>query len=140
MSTIDVESAVRGYLAANTSLVAGTDLFDGPVRPVRDGVPASAVFVLATGGSRPEPYIGTSGVEVFDHAVQIRVRYLDSSNYSTGKALARTIRDTMQSAGTISGIFDVRVLDSSPIYLGLDDDGNAHEWSVNLIVTEIAEP
>ena len=139
MSTVDVESAVRQHINAETTWVEGTNLFSGPVRPVREGVPVNAVFVLSTGGAQPEPYIGDPR-EVFEHAVQIRVRYADSDNYSTGAAAARSLRDVMQSAGTISGLFDVRVINSSPTYLGLDDDSNAHEWSINLLVTEIAEP
>lgn len=138
MSTVDVAKVIVDYLGTEVGeLFPGENLFKGPLRPVPAPAPNSAVFVLATGGPEPLAFVG-DGFEEFTTNVQIRIRY--QGYYSEGDALSRCIRDAIQRFPVSADVFDVRLSNSAPLYLGLDDDSSSYEWVVNLTVTEFATP
>ena len=125
-----VDADVVTALTGSNGLVSGTNLFAGPVRAPGTGVPDKAVFVLATGGPPPMPFIlGGSGTDYCRSTVQVRVRS-DQEDFPTGQTLARALR-TLLHKNILSGYIDVRVRESEPNYLGQGELGH-HEWSINL--------
>ena len=123
---LDLVNAIDTALA---TLTLGTDLFRGVMRAVGPGSPNEAVAVLATGGPQPLAYLDGTAIERYFSALQIRIRSIERS-FRTGQALARSVRDVAHHA-SIAGYIDTRVLESEPLYLGSDDEGN-HEWSINV--------
>ncbi|KPJ59103.1 MAG: hypothetical protein AMJ46_12620 [Latescibacteria bacterium DG_63] len=126
-------AAMVTYLAANVgALTAGTNLFEGPVRPVGTGIPDKAVFVLATGGPAPEPFLAgdaSSPDEERVHSLLIRVRS-EPGEFNNGQTLARSVRDAAHRA-SVAGYLDVSIRECDPAYLGADDEGR-HEWSIGV--------
>lgn len=116
-------------LTGNYSLTSGTNLFAGPVVVVATGVPDKAVFILATGGAPPQPFIDGSGQDYCRSAVQIRIRST-TEDFPGGQTLARNVRDFLHKR-VVSGYVDIRAREAEPNYLGPDEQGH-HEWSVNL--------
>lgn len=133
----DIALAIR--LAERVDeLFLGKNLFHGPVRAVKDGAPAEAVFVLLGGGPAPEDFHDT-GSFMRRPQVQIRVRAgkgdgtrVDGS-YGNGLDLARRIWNAVQFAN-VDGYTETVNLASEPAYLGRDKDG-FHEWSMNAEMT-----
>jgi hypothetical protein len=121
----DVVTRLNSAVAALTS---GTNLFEGPVRPPRATVPATAVFVLATGGPPPEPYLG-QGIDWRVSNVQATVRGEVGAGFAAGQTLARSVLDAIQRGG-LSGYVRVLVVESEPTYLGQDENGH-YLWTVN---------
>jgi hypothetical protein len=126
--TLD-EDVVTELAASGLGLVSGTNLFTGPERSVGDGIPDQAVFVLATGGAPPAPFIDGSGVDYCWSTVQITVRSAVRSFHS-GQALARSVRNAIHEA-SISGYVDVRAREAEPNYLGADEQ-EMHTWTINV--------
>lgn len=123
------DTDVVALLTGSLGLVAGTNLFAGPVRAPGTGVPDKAVFVLATGGAPPIPYMDGTLQDYQRSIVQIRVRS-DLEDFPTGQTLARSVRDFLHKI-TGTSYTDIRVRETEPNYLGPDELGH-HEWSVNL--------
>lgn len=121
------------HLDSNTTqLTIDSNLFYGPVRPfstANPGMPATAVFVLGTGGPPPQRIMGTTAQEVRDAAVQVRVR---STSYQNALALSRTVNGVLQSASP-SSYLDVQARQSEPVYLEADERLHYH-FSINYLV------
>ncbi len=120
---VDTLSAAIGSLSKNFNL------FRGKVREVSKGVPAEAVFVLATGGPEPEAFESTT-IEHYRSAIQCRIRSAKRTGFSSGQTLARAVRDALHHQ-PIAGYVDVKALEQEPIYVE-EDDAGSHHWSVNL--------
>lgn len=116
-------------------LTTGTNLFSGPVRPVRATyMPGRAVFVFPSGGQEPQAFLGES-VCMRKSSVIIRTRGNHSSTadaYKTALSDARDVRDAVHFA-SIAGYFDIRVDQTEPIYIGEDENGHP-EFSINVTV------
>jgi len=118
---------VKNQLNTKNVATSGTNLFVGPVRPVSQYVPANCLFVLAYGGAPGERFLsGGAKTENRYPAVQVTVRWND---FPTGYAKARAVYDALD-AETISGYWNVKGLQSEPLYIGQDENGN-YRWTVN---------
>jgi hypothetical protein len=111
------------------ALTSGTNLFEGPVRAIRAGVPVTAAFVLATGGRAPSPFLGT-GQDHWFAGVQVTVRGDVGAGYGAGQTLARSILAACQQA-IPTGYIQTLCEQSEPIHIGQDDNGH-FLWSINL--------
>lgn len=139
MATPDADVVAK--LVANSpggvALTSGTNIFRGPLRPAStsapgpSSIPTKAVFVLATGGPPPSPYLG-SGLNVYESNVQVMVRS-ELADFAGGQTLARACITVLQQA-IPSGYISFLVVESEPNYLGADAQG-CHLWSVNLTAT-----
>lgn len=141
------DRACAETIAAATSFALGDDLFLGPVRPVGNGVPARAIFVLVSAGTEPMQFHGPSARQRIDRPqVQIRVRG-DISGFEQGQTDAEEARAALHDAAPptsttdpLAGFIDCRVVESRATYLGRDDNGH-HEWSFNVeLMREEAGP
>lgn len=121
MATLDPSTAVRDQLEA--ALPAET-FKRGPVRPTPDVV-AQAAFVIPTGGPGPEPF-NNAGNDFGRPTVQVRSRAAKSADSIT---FAIAIRDALNKKPP-AGFVECRALETGPILLGLDDQGNT-EYSQN---------
>lgn len=124
---VSPDSDVRDTLNGVGGLVAGTNLFRGPVRPVNAYIPANACFVLATGGPPPEAFCGTA-TELHYSVVQVRVRSAPRE-YASGLTMSRAVRDALHHAPPV-GYLEIEAQQSEPVYIGTDETGH-HEWSIN---------
>lgn len=113
---------VLKYGVTSPVLTTPGNLFVGPVRPGPNGL---AVFVLASGGPPPDDQVGMTTARYYGQA-QVRVRSVPEE-YQDGAQLARDCHDVCHQA-VVTGYHDVRCLESTPNYLGQDDD-KRHEWS-----------
>jgi hypothetical protein len=152
MPPVEPDKDVVAFLAANLGTVggvawtnagAGANIFTGPVRPTASpsgsglGVPAAAIFVLASGGPAPDPYLGSPASSSYAPRVQVRVRGNPGDN-ANALLVARTVRDKLHRAA-ISGYVSSLVQNAEPIYLAQDDAGS-HEWSINFILLRAGTP
>ena len=119
---------VANYLSsAGIGLTLGANLFEGPIRPVSNSVPAQSVFVSApTGGFAPERTLGRT-TELRRPVVQVRVR---SPAWEDGQSLAQAVFETLENAD-IPGYLDVVMAQSQPMFIGEDENGNYH-WSMDV--------
>ncbi len=92
------------------------------------GVPAQAVFVAATGGPAPIPYLGRAG-SYYQPTIQARIRS-NPGDQAGGLALARLVRDALHEA-VISGYVGALLEQPEPLPLGADGR-NCYGWSVNV--------
>lgn len=132
---LDVTLDIATTLATRLALTLGTDVFKGPVRAARDGVPARAIFVTPTGGPPGQIQRDISPpTELRENRVQIRVRS-GQEDYAGGDTLARSVIAALSFNPPTSpaGYKDVRALQPQPIYLRKDEQG-LHEWSTNFEV------
>lgn len=120
------ERDLAAHIASALTLVLGTSVFYGMVRPPEDGIPVRAVFCMPTGGPKPTNFCGVSKVRRFS-SVQVRVRY-DKDDPDGGIIFARLVRDAIHHA-TIGGYIEVETQQSEPAPLGLDRQGYP-EWSI----------
>ncbi|MBW2084436.1 MAG: hypothetical protein JRI54_00170 [Deltaproteobacteria bacterium] len=103
----------------------GVDIFKGPVRPA-NGIPVDSIFVLATGG-RAGQRIHSDRSEIRYPTAQIRVR---AESFAEGYEKASAVYDALFDL-RYPGYMDFLLLQSEPIYLGQDANGN-YEWSLNV--------
>lgn len=121
-------AALNGLVVGSTTLASGANLFVGPARPQGQGVPLGpAVFVLATGGLPPQPYLGVD-FELRTETVQVTVR-ARPERYADGLALARGVYETLVSSSP-AGFIDLQPRESAPTYLGADANG-CHLFTIN---------
>ena len=122
-------------------LIVGENLFSGRYQGVGGNIPATAVFVIPSGGPADSPNNGEA-VSIRFPAVQIRVRSEaagpdggggTAGGYDQGIELAQDIREAVRFFRP-AGVIDMRLGESAPIPLPDDDHGN-HEWSINIDVT-----
>jgi hypothetical protein len=110
-----------------SSLTSGTSLFHGGMLQPDSIVSELAVFVMPTGGAMPRAMAGSDDAEHYA-TVQIYIRGT-KNDYPTAIALARTVYDALQYA-SLPGYIECRLVQSGPIYLGLDKDGR-HAITIN---------
>src|SRR4051812_20585328 len=124
---VDPAADVVTFLAAQLGTVGGItwtnagasiNLFTGPVRataaPGASGAPAAAIFVLASGGPPPEPYIGgASAGSTYQGRVQVRVRGNPGDDENT-VLVARTVRDKLHK-GVLSGYASSLAQNAEPL-------------------------
>ena len=129
-----VVNRLNGQTLGGVALVTGTNLFRGPPRLNLGGTtPVPCVFVLANGGSAPQPYLGV-GKDVRLSGVLVVVRAAPDK-FAAGQSLARGVWTRLQRAPLdITGAVDCQCQNSEPSYFGEDDDG-LHEWNIQLQVT-----
>ena len=128
MSDPDVAIAAVIDAVATSPLSAytlGTNLFQGPMRPVSGVIPHRAIFVLNLGG--PAPLDKFNGTPIRRNNVQVMLRG-NVDAFSATQADAEACRDAPHLA-TVSGYLRCAAIE--PVYLGLDD--NEHPlFSLNL--------
>jgi len=129
MATAPDSDVVTQLVAAGIGLVSGTNLWRGPERAAGTGVPAKSVFVLASGGYPPRPFLGPSSTDMRRSTVQITVRS-DAQDFDGGQTLVRAVRNAIHKAA-VAGYVDIRVRESEPNYLG-QDEAARHLWTVNV--------
>ena len=142
MTTIyNIESIAISILETLPELTAGTNLFDGPIREVSDqGVaPATAVFVIASGGPAPIAYQdGSDSTTSYREArLQLWVRSMPktpggSGGYGAGKSLSRKCYKVLEKPNPL-GTIGIRADQAAPIYIGQEKDGS-DVWSLNFTV------
>ncbi|GEL75208.1 hypothetical protein [Myxococcus virescens] len=135
--TQDPESDVATFLAgAGLSLVVGTNLFKGPVRPASDVIPQACVFVRVDAGAEPEPYLGgrTTG-SVYEADVEVLIRG-EPDRYDAPRQVARAVLVALQKA-SLPGYFSCVVAQSQPDYLD-QDDNQCHEFAVDVTLSWVA--
>ncbi len=117
--------------AAAIGLTKGTDLFASRPRTETSNIPANSVFIYGLPGAAPTRVMGQVE-EILAPVVMILVR---NRSYSTGDALGRTIRDTLQAA-SVSPYLDVVAQSSEVESIGQDNDGN-HQFMLGFEVAYI---
>lgn len=118
-----------GGAAVTLTYAAGGNLLTGPIRPFNEGtVPQLAVFVLQSGGTAPQPYLG-QGQSWHVSRVQVTVRS-EVNAYDAGHALARALHARAH-LSTPAGFTFCQAAESDPTYVGTDDE-NAHLFVFNL--------
>ena len=128
MPTPDLD--VANLLATAGFGTVGTTIFRGQVRPPKAPIPHAALFVLASGGSNPEPYFSVSGssASFYRCNVQVRVRG-EVEGFGAAQTKAVAVRTALHLA-TLAGYVRCAVNQSLPYYLGMDDTEHP-EFSVN---------
>jgi len=120
---------VANYLENQGIGTVGTNVFVGAIKPVSQFVPVNSIFVLSTGGYPPQRVFQTT-TELRRPSVQVRIRW---NGYEAGLAKAEAVYNALESA-SIPGYLDVVADQSSPIFLGFDENNN-YEWSLNFTLT-----
>ena len=115
---------------AAVTLVYGTNLVAGPLRPVLGVTPQLEVSVLQGGGPPPSPYMG-QGESWHVTRVQVMVRS-SVDEFSRGEGLARALHARAH-LHEPTGVTTMMAVESDPLYLGVDDAA-AHRFSFNLDV------
>lgn len=113
------QDTVDHLAGAGLGLTKGTDLFASMPRAQTNNIPANSVFVYGLPGGAPTRAMGEVE-EILVPVVMVVVRH---RSYSTGDALGRSIRDSMQAAD-ISPYLDVVAQSSELEPIGQDNDGN----------------
>jgi hypothetical protein len=129
VATAPDEDIANHIASGGLGRVLGTNLFTGPERAVSDQVPADCIFVLASGGFPPAPYLDNSGQDDVLSTVQITIRSAPN-DYSGGRSTARSVRNRVHK-GSIAGYVDVRVREAEPNYIG-QDEAASHLHTVNV--------
>lgn len=139
MSVTAPDEAVANYLAAHGFGTIGTDLFRGGVRPADPGagIPHAAIFVLATGGPPPDPFLPANGSQtsLYQSNVQVRVRG-DSDDMAATTVQAQAVLDALHLAVltmTSANFIACKSLSASPLPMGRDLTEHP-EYSVNVTV------
>ena len=126
------------------SLILGTNVFAGPVRPWSNtadadgGIPPESVFCLQRGG-RADEVFHEGASPSFRHlaypTVQIIVR--TDASFQVGQSLAEQIFEVINHKPS-AGYVEWAMTTSAPLYLGKEDDQH-HEWSMNVstIIDEV---
>lgn len=124
-----IEDDVKTWLD-NGSL--GANVYKGPVRPAEPpAMPHKAIFVLQTGGYKPEPYLDGTQTSYRFSRVQIRTRS-EPNAYQAARDLADAVWTRMHQ-GDISGYVRCTVEVSQPLAMGRDAFG-CYEHSINVIL------
>lgn len=124
---VDLVDYLDGSDAGAITLEAGVNLFSGQVLPLTDEV-SPVVFVLNTGGTAPEPLLGSSRAATYRPTVQVFVRGAAFEHAST-EAIARDVHALLHLA-SVGGYLGLFAMQSQPEPLG-DDNGSRPQWSMN---------
>lgn len=121
--------AKRNHLTTVRQLLEGqglntpdSQIFEGPAH---EDMSDERIIMMETGGEEPGNEFGSTR-SIQKPRVQVRVQ---SKNYKTGKADADQVWQILQD-NKGSAYSRTQMLQSSPLYLGVDDDGR-HDWSIN---------
>lgn len=108
---------------------AGASLYLGAMRDGA-GIPDRAVFVLDSGGSANDRFLGGDRA-IRDYSVTVRVRS-SADDYAGGWALARAAHSALDHVDPqAAGYLDCRAEQPAPLYLSTDSHGR-HVFGVNL--------
>ncbi len=136
MSTIyNIEEIAMAILTMLPELTTGTNLFDAPVRPISDQgvVPATCVFVQASGGPAPIAYQDGSDSTTSYREPRLQVWVRSAPNaYGIGKNLARKCYKLLEKPNP-TGTIGIRADQAAPIGIGEEKDGS-YIWSLNFTV------
>lgn len=131
----DLVAFLDGKTLAGVELVAGTNLFIGPLLP-EEIVASPVVSLLNTGGVAPTPFISGSNREAYYRpSVQVLTRSV-VSDFADGESLARAVFAELY-LSTVSGYVGIFVRESQPVYLGTDAS-DRHTWTTNLEARYVA--
>lgn len=109
--------------------VPETDLFRGPVLPVKENMPANAIFVLENpSGREPRRIHDEARSLMLIVNVQVRVR---DRRYGGGYDRAKEIWAMLAAIGAPAAWSQIKMLQSGPLYIGRTDD-ELHNWSINV--------
>jgi hypothetical protein len=132
---MSVENDVKGYLDSRS---LGSTVFMGPVRPADPpAIPRRVVFVLETGGIRPEAFMDGANTTYRRFGVQIRVRG-EPNDYQTTRDLAKSVWTNMNLAttsGHTGSYIEIRCDQSNPLYMGRDAY-QCDEYSINVTLAK----
>lgn len=138
MSAPQPEFDLATYLNGKTGAVSGvtltlaTNLFMGPERANKVGVPSQAVFVRNAGGLPAMPYFNNSpNGDDRQSSIQIIARS-NPNDYGGGSTFARDVFTLVQRA-SISPYVYVLCRQSDPIYVGQNDQA-LHQFSINVLM------
>ena len=129
---MSAEADITTYLQAQGVGTLGTNVFQGPIRPVSNHIPANSIFVRGSGGASAQRYLsGGARIENRHPNVQVTIRNTD---HILGLAKAEEVHDALQAA-RISGYWDCKVEQSAPLSLG-EDENNNNLWTVNCTLSK----
>jgi len=107
------------HLAAQGIGTLGRDIFAGPMKPPSVQINKASIFVIASGGAPPVPYLDGSQSDFSAASVQVLVRG-DAGAYGLAQIRARAALTAIQRA-SLAGYVATYVRNSDPIFIGLDD-------------------
>jgi len=138
----DPELDLVGYLNGKTgavsaiTLATGTNLFSGPERANKVGVPSNSVFVRNSGGMPATPYFANSPQgDDRQSSLQVIVRS-NPNDYGGGSIFARDVFALIQRAavsGPSSNYIYCLCRQSDPVYVGQNDQA-LHQFSINVLM------
>lgn len=108
----------------------GTNIFIGPPRDPSTVVPNKCVFVIATGGAAPQPYLEISGDAFRQADLQIFIRG-NVGEFAAGETYTKAIFESVQFP-SLSGFIDCRPTNSYPLWIGFDPLDHPR-WTVNMV-------
>jgi len=126
------DTALAAVLATAGVGTVDTSIFVGPEK-AQDAsrFPAASVFVFASGGPAPQPYIGTSTQCLFRARVSVVCRG-EAQDYQGSLTKARAVI-TAGNRATVTGYISCLALDSEPIWLGYNDQMQPR-WLVSFLM------
>lgn len=124
MAKSNHQSAVRGILTGQSLNTPDDDIFSGPLH---EKMPDVCITILETGGPSALDRFGDATASIQMPHIQVMVR---NDDYTAGKSDADDIWALLHD-NTPSGYSRTTMLQSTPIYLGSDDDFQ-HRWAVNI--------
>lgn len=126
----DVAADIAAYLeGAGLGLTRGTNLFAADEVPdFADTATANEVYVMASGGPAPKPFLGT-GSSLHQMSASVLIRGTHMTKTSAG-ALAASVLRALHLA-PISGYVSVLARDALPVYLSVEPH-DAPGWSVGV--------
>lgn len=128
--SLDASRDVVDYISTNVSgLTKGTNIFASSMKPPGGGIPVNCVFVRDNEGPEPVRNMGQASDMKYPN-VSIILRWKGNQ---AGRTKVFAIMDALRGA-TISGYQDVKIIQSAPTPLGLDEDGN-EMWQLGYSLT-----
>lgn len=131
---LDLQAYLNGKVgtASGITLTTGTNLFTGPERANKVGVPSQAVFIRNSGGPPKMPYVnGSPQGDDNQSALQLIVRS-NPNDYAGGQLFARDVLALVHRA-VVTGYVYVLARQSEPNYVGQNDQA-LHQFSLNFIM------
>lgn len=130
MTLPNAASLVATRLQAASMGTLGTDIFIGAEQPsISTGVPAAAIFCVATGGPAQDDFCGDAPHGINTQRVQVVVRGA-AEDPETVFTKARNVWDALHLC-TITNVLRCATQQSGPVDMGKNDQEQPR-WSINL--------